>query len=468
MRYVKAIVAASLLAAAVYALAADWMPPAKCNQCLQPSSASPSGSCLVGQATVTVGGKIYTCPAGTWTDSTPYGGAKGDSGATGPSGPSGPSGPTGPQGPTGDTGPTGPSGPSGPAGAQGPAGTLPSCSSDGSGGVSCAGAFASGTGSPTILDVTPLTISGLGALEPASGTRVVIVTDGENYSDCSTGGGIVPHLCAWTGSSWVSLSGSGGNDTPTLASPTFDPVAGTYTSAQSVEIACPALATGCYRADGVDPTATVPGTCSAGSSTYSTAVSVPATGSIKALCTRSAYTNSAIVTAAYTINNPVNSNIIPSAQAQAVGGTDYNLLSVTLSGTTAAPSGATGDANVLAFTDSGSFSIDMGGTHFTNGQSYTISFYIAGSGAGYSSGTMYLGMIGDNVGAIADRWNNSLPFAIPNGSYARMYYTFTMSGTEPDRLMLYIGTNGSVVNAAMWGLKAEAGSIATGTPGNLG
>jgi len=83
-----------------------------------------------------------------------------------------------------------------------------------------------------------------------------------------------------------------------LATPTFSPVAGTYTSAQSVVIASSTTgSTIKYTTDGTAPT------CSTGS-TYSIPIAVAASMTIKAIACKSGSTDSSVATAAYTINTP--------------------------------------------------------------------------------------------------------------------------------------------------------------------
>jgi hypothetical protein len=89
----------------------------------------------------------------------------------------------------------------------------------------------------------------------------------------------------------------------TVATPTFSPAAGTYSSTQTVTISVssPALAVICYTTDGTTPTATTPGTCSHGT-TYSTTVSVSTSQTLKAIGTLALYTNSSVGSAAYVIS----------------------------------------------------------------------------------------------------------------------------------------------------------------------
>lgn len=84
----------------------------------------------------------------------------------------------------------------------------------------------------------------------------------------------------------------------TVVTPTFSPVAGTYNSTQSIAITTATSgATIYYTTDGSTPTT--------GSTVYSTAISIAASQTIKALGVKSGMTNSAIGTAAYTINSSI-------------------------------------------------------------------------------------------------------------------------------------------------------------------
>jgi hypothetical protein len=92
------------------------------------------------------------------------------------------------------------------------------------------------------------------------------------------------------------------NSTPTVATPTASPTPGTYSVTQSVTLSdATSGATICWANSPATPSATTPGTCDVGSNTYTAAISVPSTTTIKALGTKSGFTNSSVASFAYTI-----------------------------------------------------------------------------------------------------------------------------------------------------------------------
>ena len=102
-------------------------------------------------------------------------------------------------------------------------------------------------------------------------------------------------LLAFDAATWYS------SGTPQVATPTFSPAPGTYSSTQSVTLATTTGgATICYTTDGSTPTASTPGTCSHGT-TYSGAISVSSTTTINAIGTLSANLNSSMASGTYTI-----------------------------------------------------------------------------------------------------------------------------------------------------------------------
>jgi Cu/Ag efflux protein CusF len=122
--------------------------------------------------------------------------------------------------------------------------------------------------------------------------------------------------------SWTYTPGSG--TTSPAATPTFSPAAGTYTSAQTVTIGD--ATTGAviyYTTNGTTPTTS--------SSKYSTPISVSSTETIQAIAVASGYTNSAVASAAYTINIPQTAATPTFSPA---GGSYNSAQSVTISDTT--------------------------------------------------------------------------------------------------------------------------------------
>lgn len=93
-------------------------------------------------------------------------------------------------------------------------------------------------------------------------------------------------------------TGCGGNEsrTPLAATPTFSPVAGTYSSAQTVTISDVTPGTKIYyTTDGTTPTTS--------SAVYSTPINVAGSETVEALAVKSGDTNSLIGSATYTISN---------------------------------------------------------------------------------------------------------------------------------------------------------------------
>jgi hypothetical protein len=92
----------------------------------------------------------------------------------------------------------------------------------------------------------------------------------------------------------------------TVATPSFSPGGGSYSSTQTVTIStATSLAVLCYTTDGSTPTESGH-LCSGGTtSTYSTPISVATTQTVKAIGTKATYTDSAVGSATYTITVPV-------------------------------------------------------------------------------------------------------------------------------------------------------------------
>jgi len=91
---------------------------------------------------------------------------------------------------------------------------------------------------------------------------------------------------------------TGNNDTTlTVATPTLSPAGGTFTSSQSVTLACTTEGAAIhYTIDGTAPTGSSP--------VYSAALTVSSTQTIKAMATKEGMTDSAVASATYTIESP--------------------------------------------------------------------------------------------------------------------------------------------------------------------
>ncbi len=106
-------------------------------------------------------------------------------------------------------------------------------------------------------------------------------------------------LASCTAGVGVRDSGSGGS-TSTAATPSFNPVAGTYSGAQLVSIADSTPGASIYyTTDGTTPTTS--------SAKFSSAINVSASLTLKAIGAATGYNNSAVASAAYTIKSNTNS-----------------------------------------------------------------------------------------------------------------------------------------------------------------
>lgn len=138
-----------------------------------------------------------------------------------------------------------------------------------------------------------------------------------------------------------------GTSTPTetVATPTFDPSEGTYTSAQNVAISCETSgATIYYTTNGSTPTTT--------SSVYTTPIAVGSTTTIKAIAVKSGMNNSAVASATYTINLPVTSTKFE--RVTSISSADIG-------------------KRFIIVSESAGLALDNSGTNKNNGTSVTIS-----------------------------------------------------------------------------------------------
>jgi hypothetical protein len=123
----------------------------------------------------------------------------------------------------------------------------------------------------------------------------------------------------------VTTTGSGGG---TVAAPSFSPVAGTYSSAQSVTISSTTSGASIrYTTDGSTPTSTT-------GTVYSAPVSIGATTTLKAIAYKSGMTDSSVTSGTYTINLPA----VAAPTFNPIAGTYSSAQSVTISSTTSGAS----------------------------------------------------------------------------------------------------------------------------------
>ena len=228
---------------------------------------------------------------------------------------------------------------------------------------------------------TTLTVGGeetlTATVAPADATNKAVTWASDNTSVATVdSNGKVTAVAAGTAN--ITVTTTDGSKTATcavtvnaleaVATPTFSPAAGSYTGTQSVTISCATDgATIHYTTDGTDPTTS--------SETYTTAITVSETATIKAIAVKNGMANSAVASATYTIT-PASYTLSvtaptfdavdagysqPAAAAitiKSTGNSDATISSVALSGT-----------NPSSFTlTNGTASVTAGGTN----TSYTI------------------------------------------------------------------------------------------------
>jgi len=141
------------------------------------------------------------------------------------------------------------------------------------------------TVSPTSTSLTDYTLS---ELESVTGNKSGYIKISCKEASGGKGCGVSQVTITYT-------AGSCGGGTPTCATPTFSPAAGSYEGTQNVTITSTTGATIYYTTDGSNPTT------SGTKQTYSSPIAVSADMTIKAYATLANYDDSEVATAAYTI-----------------------------------------------------------------------------------------------------------------------------------------------------------------------
>ncbi len=164
--------------------------------------------------------------------------------------------------------------------------------------------------------------------EPASGTTI---NNTAATTAIAISSGTCPSSLSVPPDSITAIVYTAGGIAP-VSTPTFSPGAGTYTSTQSVVLASATSgATVCWKI-GSAPSATTAGSCDAGSTPYSSPISVSTTETIFAIGTKAGLANSSVSSALYTISLPTAATPTFSPAAGTYGSTQSVSLATTTGG----------------------------------------------------------------------------------------------------------------------------------------
>ena len=253
--------------------------------------------------------------------------------------------------------------------------------------------------------------------------------------------------------------------TPTAASgstcgtPGFSPGAGTYGSTQSVTITSSGGGgcTVCYNTTG-SPTATVPGTCDGGSTTYTTPVSVASSETLYAIGTQLLFTNSSVASAVYTISSlpsfiqatsgdSSSASTISSATATtttgnllyATYGAEAQCTNTTFAANATLPTDTAGDTFTPIFPTGSARIAAIGATVTNGGSGYTTGATCSVSGAG-GAGTCGVTVTANVVTAVGINttsfWSGPVtitisPIGLGSGATAQVdFYGISNTSTE--------------------------------------
>ncbi len=228
-----------------------------------------------------------------------------------------------------------------------------------------------------------------------------------------------------------------------LADPTISIGTGAYTNdvSTSVNDATPGAIL-CVRTDGTAPTATTPGTCDTGSTTYSTlpaTISIAATGTVlKVLATKAAGVNSAVITATYTLS------VATPVLSPAPG-------TFTSAQTLAASSSTTGA--VLHYTTNGVSPTCSDTTNAPNVSAGTVTVKAIACKANYATSPIVTGAYTVNISAT--------PTISPTGNSYLTAQSVSMTCTTPSSTIRYT-TDGSQPTPGSTPYSAPFSTVASG------
>jgi hypothetical protein len=257
-----------------------------------------------------------------------------------------------------------------------------------------------------------------------------------------------------------------GSGTPTAATPTFSPAAGAYGPAQSVTISdSTSGSTIYYTTNGTTPTTA--------SATYSSAITVSATGTVEAIATASGYAQSAVGSAAYTINGAVTTpsfspvaGTYSSTQTVTISdGTSGSTIYYTTNGTTPTTASAT-YSSVITVSSTETLEAIAAKTGYSN-SAVGSAVYTIGSAAATPTFSPTAGAYGPaQTVTISDSTPGSTIYYTTNGttpttSSTKYTSTITVSSTETlEAIATASGYSQSAVGSAVYTINGAAATPA--------
>lgn len=276
-----------------------------------------------------------------------------------------------------------------------------------------------------------------------SGASIYYTTDGTTPSSSSTLYSNAVSISQTTTLKAIAIKGSDASDvasatyTLKVATPTFSPAGGSYTSTQNVSISCTtAGASIYYTTDNSTPTTS--------STLYNGAISVSSTTTIKAIAVKSNWSNSDMASATYTFGSSG-----PSAGDELFS-TDFGSSAVALASFTGGTS--YNNASTITYTASNAtyVKIDTG----TAGNMTSANLFIGGKSGGSGLTATIAGIRTYGATSVTVTWaaNNansrvsiteSSSAAVTSANSASNSGTFALSGTETTITLVITGTASS-------------------------